>query len=132
MLVSKFMPKNERKQFLSKNQEQQNNFQQNMPQPPYQMLYTIPPRPMPNRFYKNNNYNYNYRRPKYPHQQQMANKASFILEEICSGLVVISKISLIFPIPNIIPVIFEIASTSRFLLWAIGCCSIFLKRNSPR
>ena len=76
MLVSKFMPKNERKQFLSKNQEQQNNFQQNMPQPPYQMLYTIPPRPMPNRFYKNNNYNYNYRRPKYPHQQQMANKAS--------------------------------------------------------
>jgi len=76
VLVSKFMPKNERKQFLSKNQEQQNNFQQNMPQPPYQMLYTIPPRPMPNRFYKNNNYNYNYRRPKYPHQQQMANKAS--------------------------------------------------------
>ena len=76
VLVSKFMPKNERKQFLSKNQEQQNNFQQNMPQPPYQMLYSIPPRPMPNRFYKNNNYNYNYRRPKYPHQQQMANKAS--------------------------------------------------------
>ena len=76
VLVSKFMPKNERKQFLSKNQEQQNNFQQNMPQPPYQMLYSIPPRPMPNRFYKNNNYNYNYRRPKYPHQQQMVNKAS--------------------------------------------------------
>ena len=76
VLVSKFMPKNERKQYLNKLQEQQNNYSQNMPQPPYPMIYSIPPRPMPNRFYKNNNYN--YRRPQYPphQQQQMVNQAA--------------------------------------------------------
>ena len=75
VLVSKFMPKNERKQYLNKLQEQQNNYSQNMPQPPYPMIYSLPPRPMPNRFYKNNNYN--YRRPQYPpHQQQMVNQAA--------------------------------------------------------
>ena len=76
VLVSKFMPKNERKQYLNKLQEQQNNYSQNMPQPPYPMIYSLPPRPMPNRFYKNNNYN--YRRPQYPphQQQQMVNQAA--------------------------------------------------------
>ena len=76
VLVSKFMPKNERKQYLNKLQEQQNNYSQNMPQPPYPMIYSIPPRPMPNRFYKNNNYH--YRRPQYPphQQQQMVNQAA--------------------------------------------------------
>jgi len=76
VLVNKFMPKNERKQYLNKLQEQQNNYSQNMPQPPYPMIYSLPPRPMPNRFYKNNNYN--YRRPQYPphQQQQMVNQAA--------------------------------------------------------
>ena len=63
------MPKNERKQYLTKLQEQQNNFPQKMPfYPPYPMVYPIPTRPIPNRF-KNN-----YRKPQYPPQQPVSNE----------------------------------------------------------
>ena len=69
VLVSIFMPKNERKQYLTKLQEQQNNFPQKMPfYPPYPMVYPIPTRPIPNRF-KNN-----YRKPQYPPQQPVSNE----------------------------------------------------------
>ena len=70
VLVSIFMPKNERKQYLSRMQEQQNSFPQKMPfYPPYPMMYPIPPRPIQNRPNKNN-----YRKPQYPPQQPMVNQ----------------------------------------------------------
>jgi polyadenylate-binding protein len=68
VLVSIFMPKNERKQFLSKLQEQENNFPMNQPQYPYPMLYPMPPRPIPNRFGNN------YKKPKYPPKQIQQNQ----------------------------------------------------------
>ena len=71
VLVSKFMPKNERKQYLTKLQEQQNNFVPNIPLYPQSMIYPMAPRPIPNRFYKNN---YNYRKPQYPPQQPIVNQ----------------------------------------------------------
>ena len=43
VLVSIFMPKNERKQFLSKQKEQENNFPMNMPPISYPFLYPMPP-----------------------------------------------------------------------------------------
>ena len=67
VLVSIFMPKNERKQFLSKLQEQENNFSMNPPQYSYPMLYPMPPRPIPNRFGNN------YKKPKYPPKQIQPN-----------------------------------------------------------
>ena len=67
VLVSIFMPKNERKQFLSKLQEQENNFSMNPPQYSYPMLYPMPPRPIPNRFGNN------YKKPKYPPKQIQQN-----------------------------------------------------------
>jgi len=71
VLVSKFMPKNERKQYLTKLQEQQNNFAPNIPLYTQPMIYPMAPRPIPNRFYKNN---YNYRKPQYPPQQPIVNQ----------------------------------------------------------
>ena len=68
VLVSIFMPKNERKQFLSKLQEQENNFSMNPPQYSYPMLYPMPPRPIPNRFGNN------YKKPKYPPKQMQQNQ----------------------------------------------------------
>ena len=68
VLVSIFMPKNERKQFLSKLQEQENNFSMNPPQYSYPMLYPMPPRPIPNRFGNN------YKKPKYPPKQIQQNQ----------------------------------------------------------
>jgi polyadenylate-binding protein len=64
VLISFFMPKNERKQYLSKQKEQENNYTMNMPQMPYPMVYPIPPHQINNRFYKNNN----YRKAQYPPQ----------------------------------------------------------------
>ena len=64
VLISFFMPKNERKQYLSKQKEQENNYTMNMPQMPYPMIYPIPPHQINNRFYKNNN----YRKAQYPPQ----------------------------------------------------------------
>ena len=70
VLVSKFMPKNERKQYLNKVQESQNKLNQGIPQIPYQMLYPLPPRQMQNRFY-----NHNYRKPQYPSHPPVVNQA---------------------------------------------------------
>ena len=70
ILISNFMPKNERKQYLNKIQTSQNpNYPYNMPPagpgyPPY--VYPMF-RPMPNRGHKQN-----YRKPVQPMQQQQA------------------------------------------------------------
>ena len=69
ILVSKFMPKGERRQYLNKIQEQKNNPNQRMPQMPFPMVYSLPPRPMQNR-----PYNINYRKPQYPPQQPKVNQ----------------------------------------------------------
>ena len=68
VLVSIFMPKNERKKYLSKKQEQENNFSINQPQIPYPMLYPMQPRPVQNRFANN------YKKPKYPPQHIQQNQ----------------------------------------------------------
>ena len=68
VLVSIFMPRNERKKYLSKKQEQENNFSLNQPQIPYPMLYPMQPRPVQNRFGNN------YKKPKYPPQQIQQNQ----------------------------------------------------------
>ena len=59
------MPKNERKQLLTKSKEQENNVPINMSPIPFPMMYPMPPRQMPNRFYNNN-----YRKPKYPSENE--------------------------------------------------------------
>ena len=65
VIVNKFMPKNERKQLLTKSKEQENNVPINMSPIPFPMMYPMPPRQMPNRFYNNN-----YRKPKYPSENE--------------------------------------------------------------
>ena len=68
VLVSKFMPKNERQQLLNKIKEQENISPMNPPQMPFPILYSIPPRPIPNRAYNN------YKKPKYPPQHIQQNQ----------------------------------------------------------
>ena len=69
IMISNFMPKNERKQFLNKIQnDQRQNYPFNMPPPgPYPYMYPpMFPRPAPNRSYKGN-----YRKPVQPMPQQV-------------------------------------------------------------
>ena len=70
IMISNFMPKNERKQFLNKIQNSQNqNYAFNMPPPGPGYPYIYPamfPRPAPNRAYKGN-----YRKPVQPMPQQL-------------------------------------------------------------
>ena len=63
VLISKFMPKSERKQYLTKIQAQQNIIPMAMHPYPYPMLYQMA-RPMMNRIHKNTN----YRKPQHPQQ----------------------------------------------------------------
>ena len=67
IIISNFMPKHERKQFLNKIQGQNQKFSNNMPAPPYgyppYMFPPMYPRPIPNRGHRTN-----YRKPQ-PVQQ---------------------------------------------------------------
>ena len=70
ILISNFMPKNERKQYLNKIQTSQNqNYPYNLPPPApgYPYMYPMFQRPMPNRGHKQN-----YRKPVQNMQQQQA------------------------------------------------------------
>ena len=61
VLINKFMPKNERKQLLTKIQAQQNLIQMPMHPMTYPIMYPMP-RPVMNRMHKN------YRKPQHPQQ----------------------------------------------------------------
>ena len=63
ILISKFMPKSERKQYLSKLQAQQNILPMAMHPMSYPIMYAMP-RPFMNRMYKN------YKKPQHPTQAQ--------------------------------------------------------------
>ena len=65
VLISKFMPKNERRQFLSKIQAQQMNFPMNIPSFQYPMMIPI------HRQYPNKAHKTNYRKPQQRPPQQM-------------------------------------------------------------
>lgn len=64
LLINKFMPKSERKQYLNKLQAQQNIMPMPLHPMPYGIMYTMPPRPFMNRIQKH------YRKPQHPPQIQ--------------------------------------------------------------